>query len=273
VILGDKKKFEVYVLFGTNASAPSTYATLKGKTDTNAGTSVCVGDVNGDGYGDVIIGAPTGSDGGRVYVYFGNKDLKDTATVDMDTALDGNNGFVLTANAASDHLGWAVASADVDGDGIMDVITSSPDKALVYVLYGARGSFPASIILNDESLNGRRGVTYTAGGDYTMLGRTLAAGRLDSDKYADIVVSGEETDIANVLVVKGKKRDTDLSRKIGDNLLARVKAAVAAGYVITVAVGDSNRCVFTLLCMCICVCVCVFCACVCILCTCVSICK
>ncbi len=85
------------------------------------GSAVAVADVNGDGFGDVIVGAPNYNDGGagagRVYVYFG----------------DGSGGLLPGPTIVSGtpqpgaHLGFAVAAADVDGDGRSEVIAGAPD--------------------------------------------------------------------------------------------------------------------------------------------------
>ena len=89
------------------------------------------GDVNNDGFDDVIIGA-YGVDGntGASYVVFGS-DQPFSADFEL-AALDGNNGFVLTGINRSDHSGRAVSSVgDINDDGIDDFIIgaflASPD--------------------------------------------------------------------------------------------------------------------------------------------------
>ena len=84
----------------------------------NLGRSVAgAGDVNGDGYADVIVGAPTtrgGADAGAAYVYFGGPGADDVADL------------TLLGAAAGDYFGCAVAGAgDVNGDGYGDVIVGA----------------------------------------------------------------------------------------------------------------------------------------------------
>jgi len=80
------------------------------------GTSVCISpDVNGDSYGDLIIGAPyfntsEGSDVGKVYVYFGG--------LSMDPVVD----VEVIGELLQDIFGYSIASGDVDGDNLGNLI-------------------------------------------------------------------------------------------------------------------------------------------------------
>src|SRR5262245_2547394 len=100
---------------------------LSGEAANNqSGASVAAaGDINGDGFADVIVGAsnasPNGPYSGASYVVFG-KATGFTANLDL-SSLNGANGFRLSGEAQSYGSGLSVASAgDVNGDGFADLI-------------------------------------------------------------------------------------------------------------------------------------------------------
>src|SRR5262245_33023428 len=90
-----------------------------------AGWDLSAGDINNDGFIDLIIGAPTantnGPSYGAAYVVFG-KASGFGVTLELSN-LDGNNGFRLNGEVGYTGLGRSVASAgDVNGDGFADIV-------------------------------------------------------------------------------------------------------------------------------------------------------
>ena len=127
----------------------------------HAGCSVSsAGDVNGDGFDDLIVGALGGDDGGidagEAYVVFGKASASAPGRQAGSTGGDRSHhahaadGFIIQGDAAGDHAGWSVSSAgDVNGDGFDDLIVGAPygddggtDAGEAYVMFG--GAFGAS---------------------------------------------------------------------------------------------------------------------------------
>jgi Ca2+-binding RTX toxin-like protein len=168
-------------------------------------TVASAGDVNGDGYSDILVGAPS-ADGyaGRSYVVFGRSSF--TASVDL-TALDGTTGFQLTGIDANDLSGRSVAFAgDVNGDGLADIVIGAPEADAIpvqvgesYVVFG-RESFSSSLDLG--ALDGSDG--FRLDGDALSGGgrsgwSVASAGDVNGDGYADLVIGGRYSSASHVV--------------------------------------------------------------------------
>jgi len=173
---------EAYVIFGS-PSLGGTVDLAKIEQDftfrpaegfTRVGTAFAIGDVNGDGIDDLIAGGPFGgrvegsppgsprTTEGEVYVVFGTPDLsgeKDVALGEEDVRLKGAQEF--------DSFGQAVASSDVNGDGVDDIIVTA-----------SRADGP--------------GDSRTEAGEaYVFFGSPSLSGKIDSDE-ADVIIYGAD---------------------------------------------------------------------------------
>src|SRR5262245_15734114 len=203
-----------YVLFGkASGFAPNIdLSTLDGTTgfklsgaaaDDFSGRSVAsAGDVNGDGFADVIVGAPGadphGAESGASYVVF-SQASGFAAHIDLST-LDGTTGFKLSGAAADDKSGSSVASAgDINGDGFADVIVGAfaadPHgnySGASYVVFGQASGFAANIDLS--TLDGTTGFKLSGAVAYDSSGRSVAsAGDVNGDGFADLIVGAPFT--------------------------------------------------------------------------------
>ncbi|MBK6772349.1 MAG: FG-GAP repeat protein [Ignavibacteria bacterium] len=161
-----------YVYYGGAVLNGIPDATLTGAANDYFGVSVSTaGDVNGDGFSDIIIGAYYNNTGlGKAFIYFGGTGLITTP------------GVIIPGDPLTSSFGFSVASAsDINGDGYSDVIIgatgsfSVPGKAFVY-FGGAAMNNTADIIMTGETVN-------------TSFGNSVAsAGDLNGDGSPDLII-------------------------------------------------------------------------------------
>ncbi|MGD9099024.1 MAG: integrin alpha, partial [Anaerolineae bacterium] len=160
------------------------------------------GDVNGDGFDDLIIGAnyadPNAQDmAGEIYVVLGRGGVF-SASLNLSD-LDGSNGFVLNGVAADDQAGYAVSGAgDINGDGLDDVGIGAPYADLGgnnnagqgYVVFGSSEAFPASLNLSD--LDGSNGFALNGVGAFEHAGIAVSgAGDINGDGFDDLIIGAD----------------------------------------------------------------------------------
>ena len=206
---GDTNTGESYVVFGqaSGFSASLDLAALNGANGfrldgidafDESGRSVSgAGDVNGDGFADLIIGAYTADQGdtntGESYVVFGQASGF-SASLDL-AALNGANGFRLDGIDAFDESGRSVSGAgDVNGDGFADLIIGAytadqgdTNTGESYVVFGQASGFSASLDL--AALNGANGFRLDGVDFFDLSGRSVSgAGDVNGDGFADVII-------------------------------------------------------------------------------------
>ena len=214
------------------------------------------GDFNGDGVGDLVVGAPgedvgAVADAGVVHV------LPGTATGVSATGSQlwsQNSAGIADAAEPGDGFGSTLSAGDLNGDGRDDLAIGVPgedagtvvDGGAVHVLYGT----PAGLAATGSqswSQNSPSIADATEAGDH--LGSVLAIGRLDTDAFADLAVGVPDEGLGAVpgaglvhvirgsasgLTATGSQLWTQDTAGIADNIEAD------DGFGATLAIGDAN---------------------------------
>ncbi len=138
-------------------------------TGTNSFGRNAVGDVNGDGFADMLIGAPSyDTNRGRVYLYYGAS--TPDATADL----------VLAGETTGTYFGDRIAVSDVNGDYFSDVLV------MAYAYASTRGR--AYLYYGGTTMDATCDKTFTGEASNTNFGRSGGIGDIDNDGYGDVVI-------------------------------------------------------------------------------------
>ncbi|MBI4559322.1 MAG: FG-GAP repeat protein [Candidatus Hydrogenedentes bacterium] len=203
-----------YVVYGAaslpseiDLAQPGTFTTIRGRTDLRLTTSsIMVGELNGDGIPDLVLGAHTSSPlvdfrpgAGEAFVVFGSTNPLEV----VDLATGGEDVHIIGAESSDSLTGdHTVAVGDVNGDGIGDLILGSPlgngppltfrsSAGEVNVLFGA-ATWPATIDLKTTFPNV---IIYGASiSDLLGVSGAIRVGDINGDHLADLLLGTSRAD-------------------------------------------------------------------------------
>ncbi|MBI1969502.1 FG-GAP repeat protein, partial [Candidatus Woesearchaeota archaeon] len=199
------------------------------KENDKLGNDVAIGDINQDGFVDIIIGARKAAGGkGKAYIIYGRRNFPPKHVIDLATE---EADITIIGESMDDEFGNSVFGADVNGDGIDDIIigamradASGREKSgKVYVIYGREDFTPKEII----DLSSRAADLTILGQDANFrLGSTVSSGDINADTIGDLLV-GSSTPTQAISYVLYGRRDFESNTVID---LATIQANITVYY-------------------------------------------
>ena len=240
-----------YVVFGSSSLSftinlasltPTQGVSISGApTGSFSGYSVSGGDINGDGFSDVVVGAPyANSNAGITYVVFGSSSL---SSINLSSL--GSLGFQISGAISNGYIGLSVNSQyDINKDGYNDIILGAYGVNLVYVIYGSSTIF-SSINLN--SITETQGFTISGAPSNSNFGFDISGCDVNNDGYADVIIGapGPANNYAGVTYIIYGQSSMDFSTDVSNMPISQGfsilgSAQSKSGYSVSCA-GDVNE--------------------------------
>lgn len=190
---GGENAGAVYLIYGKSeiiATQSLSQADVKFISQTASeriGSSLAAGDVNGDGYDDILISTiyedTGGENAGAIYLIYGAASLSNTVNVSQQAQAK----FI--GEDANDNAGKGLAAGDVNGDGYDDILIGASfaddgggNSGVAYLIYGTN-SLSGNINLSSASAK------FIGEAANNFAGWSIAVDNLNSDNYEDILLS------------------------------------------------------------------------------------
>lgn len=159
------------------------------------------GDINGDGIDDVFIGAHREDPNevaaaGTAYVIYGRDSGFPAGLQLFDDAVGtGEFWFRLDGIELFDSAGYSIASGDINGDGLSDLVIGAWGASAAYVVYGQNGPFPPAFQLSELFTgDGVSGFVLDGTNAGSQSGRSVAVGNVNGDDFDDVIVGNADSE-------------------------------------------------------------------------------
>jgi len=250
----------VYVIFGESPATQNVEIDLSASNadiqifganpNDQLGKAIAVGDINGDGYDDIIVSAPYASEPGRescgkVYVILGGLGLLnsyDLLNEEYDSVIIGQN--------TNDYLGISLDCGDINNDNYEDIFISAPNGdyqsinncGKVYSIFGNNtlngeydlSSFQPNLIFIGNELNDNAG-------------KFIRVGNFNNDQFDDLAIGAPNADPLGrsnagiIYLIEGRVNFSNSTILLSEDSDSKIFGVTSNGLVgNTLAFGDIN---------------------------------
>ena len=178
----------VFIYHGLNnggiSITPTPLSPIAGTAGSNFGISVAsAGDVNGDGYSDIIVGANLAGTNGAAYIYNGSATGIVTTPATTLTGIDPGDNFGISVSCAGD-INWDGYSDVIIGANLYESTPAETNEGAAFVYYGSASGINTAIIhrLESNQANANFGISVSQAGD------------VNQDGWSDVIVGADSYD-------------------------------------------------------------------------------
>jgi hypothetical protein len=211
------------------------------------GTSTAMGDVNGDGFADLVVGAPASASGtGRIYVIYA-LEIEDGRAIVVVGNADGTSTGIVGDGEAVLGFGTSVATGDVNGDGVADVVAGAPgtsetpegEPGRAYVFFAK--NVEGNVGLQPPTVFGADNAIYD-NFNGTNCRISVAMGDVNGDTFADVIAGADvaSSDSGRVYVFHAATNGTGIATENVDSANTVVVGQVNSKMGTALSVGDLN---------------------------------